>query len=148
MKYILIKDVKGLGKAGELVNAKQGYARNYLLPNGLAIEGTKENLKQWKEENKKQRQKEMEQRKEAESLKEDLETKGIQIPAKTGESDKLFGSITAIDIAEALKKQRNIDIDKKKVEMDDNIKALGNYTVKVRVYPEIIANVKVEVVKE
>ena len=90
----------------------------------------------------------MEQRKEAESLKEDLETKGIQIHAKTGESDKLFGSITSIDIAEALKKQRNIDIDKKKIEMDDNIKALGNYTVKVRVYPEVLANVKVEVVKE
>lgn len=148
MKYILIEDVKGLGKKGELVSAKQGYARNYLLPNNLAIEGTKENVKKWKKEQKERRAEEREQRKKAEALKERLEGKSLTISAKTGESDKLFGSITAIDIADALKEQEDIEIDKKKIEMEDNIKSLGRYTVTIRVYPEVTANVPVEVVKE
>ena len=101
MKVILIKDVKSFGKAGELVNAKTGYARNFLIPNGLAKEATKENLEIWE--------------KEQAELKRILEKLEVVIKTKTGNGDKLFGSITSQDISDALKKQHKIEIDKRKI---------------------------------
>lgn len=148
MKVILLKDVKGLGKSGDLVNAKDGYARNFLFPKGLAIEATEPNLKKWKKDMEQKKQKEKEEYEQALKLKEKIEGITVEIRSKAGEGGKLFGSITSKDISEALKKQYNIDIDKRKIEMKDNIKSLGTTHVDVRVYTEITATLKVKVTEE
>lgn len=148
MKVILIKDVKSFGKAGELVNAKTGYARNFLIPNGLAKEATKENLAIWEEEQKELKRVEAENIKNANELKSVLENIQVTIKTKTGSGDKLFGSITSADISDSLKKQHNIEIDKRKIELKENIKSLCTLIVPVRVYPEIVANMKISVEKE
>lgn len=148
MKVILLKDVKGLGKEGELVNAKDGYARNFLIPRKLAVEATDANLKKWEEDMARKRQKQQEEYERAIKLKEKIEDVSIEIKSKAGEGGKLFGSITSKDIAEALKKQHKIDVDKKKIDMKNNIKTLGTTTVEIKVYPEITATLKVNVVEE
>lgn len=147
MKYILIKDVDGLGKAGDLVKAKQGYARNYLLPNNLAIEGTKENIKKWEEEQEELKEQEAENIEEAEKIKEDLESKEFVIKAKAGDGDRLFGSITNMDIADMLE-EKGIDIDRKKIELKDPIRALGRFSVNVRLFKGVTAVLKIVVEKE
>lgn len=148
MKVILTSDVEKLGKAGEMVNAKTGFARNFLLPNKLAVQATKENIKIWEEKQAELRAIERENIKNANELKEKIESTKVKIIAKTGEGDRLFGSITSMDIEKALKEQHGLDVDKKKIEMKDNIKSLGTFNVLVRVYPDINANLEVIVDKE
>ena len=148
MKVILTSDVEKLGKAGEMVNAKTGFARNFLLPNKLAVQATKENIKIWEEKQAELRAIERENIKNANELKEKIENTKVKIIAKTGEGDRLFGSITSMDIEKALKEQYGLDVDKKKIEMKDNIKSLGTFNVIVKVYPDINANLEVIVDKE
>lgn len=148
MKVILTSDVEKLGKAGEMVNAKTGFARNFLLPNKLAVEATKENIKIWEEKQAELRAIERENIKNANELKEKIENTKVKIIAKTGEGDRLFGSITSMDIEKALKEQHGLDVDKKKIEMKDNIKSLGTFNVVVKVYPDINANLEVIVDKK
>ena len=148
MKVILTSDVEKLGKAGEMVNAKTGFVRNFLLPNKLAVQATKENIKIWEEKQAELRAIERENIKKANELKEKIENTKVKIIAKTGEGDRLFGSITSMDIEKALKDQHGLDVDKKKIEMKDNIKSLGTFNVVVKVYPDINANVEVIVDKE
>ena len=148
MKVILTSDVDKLGKAGEMVNAKTGFARNYLLQKKLAIQAKKENIKIWEEKQAELRAIERENIKKANELKEKIENTKVKIIAKTGEGDRLFGSITSMDIEKALKDQHGLDIDKKKIEMKDNIKSLGTFNVVVKVYPDINANLEVIVDKE
>ena len=148
MKVILTSDVDKLGKAGEMVNAKTGFARNFLLPNKLAVQATKENIKIWEEKQAELRAIERENIKNANELKEKIENIKVKIIAKTGEGDRLFGSITSMDIEKALKDQHGLDVDKKKIEMKDNIKSLGTFNVIVKVYPDINANLEVIVDKE
>ncbi len=145
MKVILLKDVKGLGKEGELVNAKDGYARNFLLPKGDAIEATPANLKKWKQEKAKEEERKKNEYNEALKLKEKIDAITVVIEGKAGEGGRLFGSITSKDIADALKSQHKIDIDKRKIELKDNIKALGMTSVDVRVYTEVVAKLNVNV---
>lgn len=148
MKIILLKDVKGLGKEGELVESKTGYARNFLFPKKLAVEATPKNLKKWEEEGEmreSQEQKEIEQAKE---LKGKIENIQVIIKAKGGSEGKLFGSVTSHDIANELKKQHNLDIDKRKIDLKENIKNPGQLKLDVRVYPEILASLNVNVVSE
>lgn len=148
MKVILLKDVKDLGMAGELVNSKTGYARNFLFPKGLAIEATPANLKQWEAEQKEIEDKKEKEKEEALELKAKIEKITVELKGKGGEGGRLFGSITSKDIADKLKKQYKLNIDKKKIELKDNIKTAGITNVDVRVYPEITANLKVNVVIE
>ncbi len=144
MKVILKADVKGLGKEGELVNAKTGYARNFLFPNGYAIEATPANKKLWEAEKKRQKEEFEQNKQEAEEIKTKLEATTITVEKKVGADGRLFGSVTSGDIADALGK-KGFDIDKKKVELSDNLKTQGVYTVNIRVFPEMLAKVKVEV---
>ena len=145
MKVILLEDVKGLGEKDELVNAKTGYARNYLLPRELAIEATPANLKSWKEDMKDKENMEEKEKEEALDLKEKLEKVTVDLKSKGGEGGRLFGSITSKDIGEALKDQHNIEIDRRKLDLKENIKNPGVTVVEVKVYPEVTASLKVNV---
>jgi large subunit ribosomal protein L9 len=145
MKVILLKEIKGLGKEGDLVNAKDGYARNFLLPKGDAIEATPGNLKKWKENKEKKAERKENEHKEALELKTKIENISVVIQGKSGEGGRLFGSITSKDIADALKSQHKIDIDRRKIELKDNIKSLGITSVDVKVYPEVTAKLDVNV---
>lgn len=142
MKIILLKEVEGLGNAGDVVEVKDGYARNFLLPKGVAIKGTKENLANWEEDQARLKEEEAIARERAEELKKEIEALTIEIEAKTGASGKLFGSITNQEIANELS-ERGINIEKKKIELEENIKETGEHIVPVRVYPELVADLKV-----
>ncbi len=142
MKVILKQDVKGLGSAGELVNAKTGYARNFLIPNNLAVEATKENKQKWEEEQARMKAEFEQNKAEAEELKAKLEKSEILVLKKAGADGRLFGSVTSGDISDSLEKE-GFNIDKKKIELGDNLKEAGEYTVNIRVFPEMLAQVKV-----
>lgn len=146
MKVILLKEVKGMGKEGDLVNSKDGYARNYLIPRNMAIEATTENLKKWEEAKKQEAAKKKQELEEAKALKERLEKLTVEVKAKGGSGGRLFGSITSQDIAAALKEQHGVEIDKRKIEMKDNIKNAGAAEVDLKLYPEVSAKLKVNVV--
>ena len=126
MKVILLQDIKGVGKKDEIINASDGYARNFLLPKKMAVEADKNNLNKLnvKKENEKQRkQNELENAKE---IAEKMKTITLKIKAKSGENGKIFGGITSKEIAENLKEQYNINVDKKKISIQETIKMLGN----------------------
>lgn len=148
MKVILIKDHKELGKSGDLVEAKDGFARNFLFPRKVAIEATPENLEEWKKQKAIEAEEEAENRKEAEELKKKLEKAEVEIKAKGGENGKLFGAVTSKDIATAVEKQLKFKIDKKKIDLSDNIKTSGVKNINIKLYPEIVATLKVSVVTE
>ena len=148
MKVILLKEVKGMGKEGDLVNSKDGYARNYLIPRNIAIEATPENLRKWEEAKKQEAAKKKTELEEANQLKARIEKLTVTIKAKGGTGGRLFGSITSQDIANGLKDQHSIDIDKRKIELKDNIKNTGITQVEVKVYPEVSASLKVDVTTE
>jgi large subunit ribosomal protein L9 len=147
MKVVLLADVKGLGKKGEVVNCSEGYGRNYLFPRQLAKEATDQALKavNMEREAKIKRQQRAEQA--AQALLSKLEGKVLRISAKTGEGGRLFGSITGKDVANALSRER-ISVDKRKVELKEPIRSLGSYQVPIRVYQDTVATVTVEVVAE
>ena len=146
MKIILLKDVKDLGKAGDLVESKDGYSRNYLFPRKLAIEATPANLKKWEEKNEKLENKKEEEEAEALKLNKTIETLTVTLKGKGGEGGRLFWSITSKDIAAGLKSQHKIEIDRRKIELKDNIKSTGQQEIDIRVYPEITAKLKVNVI--
>lgn len=148
MKVILTENVESIGQAGDLVEVKKGYFRNFLEPRQLALRATRENLDNWEEDQKRRAEIKAENEALARELKEQLESINLVITSKAGEEGKLFGSVTNQDIARVLNESNDLNIDRKKIEMEDNIKELGNYIVKVRVYPEMTADLKVEVKEE
>lgn len=143
MKVIFIQDVKGQGKKGEEKNIADGYARNFLLPRGLAVEANAANLNNLKGQKESQAYKKEQEIKAAEEIKAKLEGVVVKMTAKAGENGKLFGSITAKDIAEALKAQHKIDIDKRKIVLSSDIKTTGELTVDAKLYPQIAGKIKV-----
>lgn len=145
MKVIFLKDVKGQGKKGEVKNVSVGYARNYLLKNNLAIEATPGNLKSLEAKKRKTAQEEQKEKEEAMDLKDKLAELTVEIKAKAGEGGRLFGSITNKQISETLKKEHGYKVDRRKIELDQPIRALGYTTVPVKLHPEVSGSVKVHV---
>ncbi len=145
MKVILLQDLKGTGKKGEIVNVSDGYARNYLFPRKLAEEATEKNLKKWKQKQKDEERKRQQEITEANKMVEKLKDITLVIKAKSGESGKLFGSLTNKEIAEELDKQYNIKLDRKKIVLPEPIKQLGEMELEVKVYAEISGKLKVRV---
>lgn len=148
MKVILLEDVKNVGKKGELINAKDGYARNFLFPKKFAIEATPSNLKILENERKHKEEKEKEIFDEAKKLEEKLIQITIVIKTKAGETGKLFGSITTKEIAEILEEKDGIVIDKRKFELDEPIKSLGEYSLKIKLHPKVTAKMNVIVTEK
>ncbi|MCX7903611.1 MAG: 50S ribosomal protein L9 [Caloramator sp.] len=145
MKVILTSDVKGVGKKGDVINVSDGYARNFLFPRKLAIEANESNLKVLEAQKAKEEQKRQEELQRARELAKKLSEITVEVSVKAGENGKLFGSITSKDISDALKKQHGIEIDKKKIELDEAIKVAGVYNIEVKVYPEVSAKLKVNI---
>lgn len=146
MKLILTEHLKGLGNMGDLVEVANGYGRNYLIPRGLALPATGFNIKQIEAQKRVIIERKKKAEREAMHLKEALEKASIAIARQAGQDDKLFGSVTAANIAEALAEQ-DLKINKKAIHLEEPIKALGAFTVPIRLSPEIVAEVKVWVVK-
>jgi large subunit ribosomal protein L9 len=148
MKVIFTQDVKGKGKKGEVKNVSEGYARNYLLKNNLAIEATPGNLKGLEAQKNKEKQKEQEEIKEAEKLRDTLKNLEVTLKTKAGEGGRLFGSITSKQIAEELQKSHKIKIDKRKIELDQPIRSLGYTNVPVKLHNDVTGEIKVHVVEQ
>ncbi|MGI6113012.1 MAG: 50S ribosomal protein L9 [Mahellales bacterium] len=148
MKVILQQDVKGQGRKGDIVNVSDGYARNFLLPKGQAIEANKKNLARLKEQKAVEQKRKQQEQEEFSELAKRLSGMVVTINAKAGDQDKLFGSVTSKEIAEQLKGQFNIDIDKKKINLPEPIKHLGTFTVEVKLYPGISAQLQVNVTQQ
>lgn len=145
MKVVLQQDVKGSGKKGEIINVSDGFARNFLFPKGLAVEATNENMELARAKASAQQHKKEVERQEALELAKKLEGIVLTIPVKCGDG-KLFGSVTAKEIAEVLKQQTGIDMDKKRIVLSSPIKALGNYSVEVKPYANVSAKMTVVIV--
>lgn len=148
MIVILKKDVQGTGRAGEIVKVSDGFARNKLIPQGLAVEATKGNIHSLEKAKELQQKQLAEQKAAAEKQAEDLASKKVVIKAKAGEGGRLFGSVTSGDISEAIKEQLGITIDKKKIDMDGPIKQLGTTEITIKLFQEIKGKLKVELVEE
>lgn len=148
MKVLLIQNVKNLGKEGEIKEVADGYARNYLIPQGLAREATTTLLKETQERKVKEQKQKDKEKIQAQEFREKLDGKAITIKAKTGGGDKLFGAVTAREIAEVLKQEMKVDIDKKKIDLAEPIKHLGQYQIKLKIYPSIQAELTVIVAAE
>jgi large subunit ribosomal protein L9 len=147
MEVILREDVKSLGKAGELVRVRPGYARNFLLPKGLAYEASEGNKKRIAAETRARTTRVEAEKNEAQGFAAKLAAVTVTLTGKAGEEGKLFGSVTAPDIADALAKQ-GLEIDRRRIELEHPIKALGFHSVAVRLHPEVHAEVRVQVVAE
>lgn len=145
MKVILLQDVKALGKKGDLVNASDGYARNFLFPKNLAREANAQAMNEYKNAENSRNFKIATEKKQAEDFKAQLEGKTFEMKAKAGQGGRLFGSITAKQIAEEIKKQYNINIDKRKVVLESDIKEFGSYKAEVKLYTGIVASITVKV---
>lgn len=147
MKVILKEDVKNLGKMGDIVNVAEGYARNFLIPKKRAAEAITKNIKELEHQKKMIQEKAKKQKNSAQTLSEKMASLNLFIKAKAGEEEKLFGSITSMDIAAALKNE-GIAIDKKKISIEEPIKRLGSYTVSVKVHPDITIQLNITVIAE
>ncbi|HHT62619.1 MAG: 50S ribosomal protein L9 [Bacillota bacterium] len=145
MKVILTQDVKSLGKKGDVVQVAEGYARNYLLPKGLAKEASPANLKNLARENARLEAKKKKELEKAKEIAQNLEGAVINISAKVGEGGRLFGSVTSKEIADQIKNQFDLEIDRRKMELKENIKSLGIYDVMIKLHPEVQVKVKINV---
>ena len=147
MKLILREDVENLGKVGDVVDVAGGYGRNYLLPRGLAVKASTKNLKEQEHQKKLIQARLHRQKKDAVEMAGSLDSVSCTIARKTGEDEKLYGSVTSRDIEEALKEE-GVSIDRKRILLEEPIKKLGVYTVPVKLHTEVTGNIKVWVVKE
>lgn len=147
MKVILLQDVKKIGKKGEVINASDGYARNFLFPKKLAEEATDSNLHILNNKKENERKQKLAEIEAAQKLASELKGKVIKVTSKAGEGGKLFGAITSKDVAGLIKDQYKVEIDKKKIVMD-TIKVAGGYEIEVKLYPEVSTKMKVIITVE
>ncbi|MGD6804599.1 50S ribosomal protein L9 [Rossellomorea vietnamensis] len=148
MKVIFLKDVKGKGKKGEVKNVADGYAHNFLIKQGLAVEATNSSVSQLEGQKNKEKKQAQEELEDAKKLKVTLEELTVEMTAKSGEGGRLFGSITSKQIADQLKKTHKIKVDKRKIEMNDAIRSLGFTNVPVKLHQDVTATLKVHVTEE
>lgn len=147
MKVILRKNFDQLGKVGEIVNVKDGYARNFLIPRGVAYQATQGNIRALEEEKKQIQKREAKELEEAQKLAAEMEKVSVTIPVKVGEEEKIFGTVTSQMIVDSLK-EKGFEVDKRKVEITEPIKSLGIYSVVVKLHSNVTATVKTWVVRE
>lgn len=147
MKVILKDDVKNLGSMGQVVDVADGFARNYLVPRGLAVEANTKNIKSLEHEKKVIQEKAKKIKSQVQDISEKISSMTIVIKAKVGEEGKLFGSVTSMDIAEQMKNE-GIEVDKKKISLEEPIKRIGSYSVNIKMHPEITTQVNIQVVEE
>lgn len=147
MKVILLKDIETLGSAGEVVEVKNGYGRNFLIPRNEALVASAANMAQFESRRKQQETLAERDRRATEALAKKLETESITAQVKVGEEDRLFGSVTAQNVAELLA-EKGYEIDRRAIHLEDPIRELGVYNIEVRLHPEVAAAVKLWVVKE
>lgn len=147
MKIVLLKDVERLGRAGEVVKVANGFARNFLIPRGEALLATDANIAHFESRRRQHEAAADREKKAAEALAQELEKTSLTVQARVGEEDKLFGSVTSQNVADLLKEAGH-EIDRRKIELDEPIRALGVYTIEIRLHPEARAAVKLWVVKE
>ena len=147
MKVILLEDVKSVGKRGELVNASDGYAKNFLFPKKLAVEATKSNLNDFELKQKAEAKRKKEELEQAQNMAKELENKTVTVKVKTGENGKLFGSVTNKEVAEEIVKQTGMEIDKKKVSIGDPIKMVGERTAVIKLHPKVSAEITIKIVE-
>ncbi|NLK38150.1 MAG: 50S ribosomal protein L9 [Epulopiscium sp.] len=147
MKIILLQDVKNVGKKGQLVEASEGYAKNFLIPRKLGVEATKSNLNDFELKKKSEEKRKQEELAEAQRIGKELEEKVVTISVKTGENGKLFGSVTNKEVAEEIIRQTGIKLDKKKVSIGDPIKMLGERTATVKLHPKVTVEVTIKIVE-
>ncbi|PQD95969.1 50S ribosomal protein L9 [Pradoshia eiseniae] len=145
MRVIFLKDVKGKGKKGEIKNVADGYAHNFLLKQGLAVEATGGNMKALENQKNKEAQLAQEELENAKKLKESLEKLTVELQAKSGDGGRIFGSITSKQIADAMQKQHKVKLDKRKIDLENPIKSLGYTKVPVKLHHEVTATLNVHV---
>lgn len=146
MKVILKADIKGVGKKDEVINASDGYVRNFLFPKNLAVEANAENMAKLQAQNSSKQFKKDTEKEEAQKLAEKMNKISLRIQVKAGENGKIFGGVSAKDISEAFEKQHNIKIDKKKVDLKETIKTLGVHIVSIKLFEGIVGKIKVDVI--
>lgn len=145
MKVILLQDVKSLGKKGDLVEVNAGYARNFILPKKLGIEATNKNINDLKLQKAHQDKVAAQQLADAKDLAAEIEKMTVEVQMKVGEGGKTFGAISTKEIAAAAKDQLKLELDKKKISVDEPIKSLGVHNVKIKLHPKVVATLKVKV---
>ncbi|MDD7215895.1 MAG: 50S ribosomal protein L9 [Firmicutes bacterium] len=148
MIVILNRDVKGTGKAGDIVKVSDGYARNMLIPKGYAKEATEGNVRNLEKQKAIAAEKKAEEKAAAQALAEKISAVSVTIKTKAGEGGRIFGSITSKDISEALMEQHKLSVDKKKIQLDNPVKQTGELSVDVKLYPEVTSKLKITVVAE
>ena len=145
MKVILLEDIKGVGKKGQMINTSDGHARNFLIPRKLGVEATDANIKNMEQQKKNEEKKRQQELEEAQALKKSLETKNIKIAVKSGEGGRIFGSVTSKEIAQAFAEQTGVQIDRKKILLNDPIKTKGSHQVDLRLHPDVVAKLNIEI---
>ncbi|MBP5669967.1 MAG: 50S ribosomal protein L9 [Lachnospiraceae bacterium] len=148
MKIILLVDEKKLGKKGDIIEASEGYAKNYIIPKKIGVEATPKNLNDLKLHKANEEKKAKELLEQAQALAKDLEDKPVVVKIKAGEGGKVFGSVSTKEIAAAVKEQHGIEIDKKKIQLAENLKNFGTYEVLLKLHPQVAAKLAVKVTEE
>lgn len=148
MKVILKADIKGVGKKDQVISASDGYVRNFLFPKNLAVEANAENMSKLKAQENSKAYKKGQEKEEAKNIAEKMSKIQLKVPVKTGENGKIFGGVSAKEIADLLKENYNIEVDKKKIDLKETIKTLGLRTVEIKLFEGVIGKLKVDVISK